>query len=141
MNLNAFARDTPGVTVEFPISNAGMASAFETILRAVRDLGFPESASHRLAVILDELCSNMIRHDDTLTDADSFAVDIRRDGNVIVFTITDPGQPFNPFEHVHAEVPEIGGHGISLVKGLSCGVEYARKDGLNVVTVRIDPVI
>ena len=141
MNLNAFTRDTPGMTAEFPISKAGMASAFETISRSVAELGFPEGASHRLAVILDELCSNMIRHDDTLTDSDSFAVDIRRDGNLITFTITDPGQPFNPFEHVHTEVPEIGGHGISLVKGLSCGVEYARKDGQNMVTVRIDPEV
>ena len=58
---------------------------------------------------------------------------------LIVFTITDPGQPFNPFEHVHAEKPEIGGHGISLVKGLSCGVEYTREDGRNKVTVRINP--
>ena len=139
MNLTALAQGAPIVAAEFPISNAGMASAFETIAATVGELGFPEAASHRLAVILDELCSNMIRHDDTLTDSDSFAIDVRRDGTLIVFTITDPGQPFNPFEHVHAEKPEIGGHGISLVKGLSCGVEYTREDGRNKVTVRINP--
>lgn len=139
MNFTTFAQGAIGMTVEFPISNAGMASAFDTISRAVRELGFSEAASHRLAVILDELCSNMIRHDDTLNEADSFAMEIGRDGNLIAFTITDPGLPFNPFEHVDTEKPEIGGHGISLVKGLSCGVDYAREAGRNKVKILIDP--
>lgn len=124
---------------EFPISNAGIAAAFDAITRETQAKGFPDGTAHRLAVILDELCSNMIRHDDTLSDQDSFALAVDRDGDRVLLTISDPGQPFDPFQHSHAELPEIGGHGISLVKGLSCGVEYTRNDGRNRVRVWVEP--
>ncbi len=126
------------MTGEFAVSNAGIAQAFDLIARAVRSFDCAEAMTHRLSVVLDEICSNMIRHDHTLTDADRFSVEVARQENLIVLTISDPGQPFNPFEFAHTEVPEIGGQGISLVKGLSSSVNYSTKDGRNKVDVRID---
>ena len=126
------------MTGEFAVSNAGIALAFDLISRAVPQLGGTDTVSHRLSVVLDELCSNMIRHDDTLPEDALFAVQLSRDGDHIVLTISDPGQPFNPFEYTHAQVPEIGGQGISLIKGLSSSVHYSRKDGRNMVSVALD---
>jgi len=137
--LSDLTRGCDPMPGEFPISNAGIASAFDAITQETQEKGFPEGTAHRLAVILDELCSNMIRHDDTLSEQDSFALAVDRDGDRVLLTISDPGQPFDPFQHSHTEVPEIGGHGISLVKGLSCGVEYTRNDGRNRVRVWVDP--
>lgn len=127
------------MTNEFPVSNAGIAAAFEMIARAIQENGLPEGVAHRISVIVDELCSNMIRHDDTLSDKDSFAVDIKREGELILLTLSDPGQPFNPFTHSHDELPEIGGHGISLIKGLSHAVDYAREAGRNLVYIQMNP--
>ena len=124
---------------EFPISNAGIAAAFEMIARSIRNFGLPDGVAHRLSVMVDELCSNMIRHDDTLSEADSFALRIERDGELVALQISDPGQAFDPFEHVHTELPEIGGHGISLIKGLSVGAEYSRQQGRNLVRIRVKP--
>lgn len=79
----------------------------------------------------------MMRHDATLTPEMMFSValEIRDDG--VTMTIRDPGLPFNPLDHRHEDQPEIGGHGISLVKGLSDAVAYEHAGGMNCLSVTI----
>ena len=128
------------MTGEFAVSNDGIAQAFDLIARSVRQLDAPETAAQRLSVVLDELCSNLIRHDDTLTSDDVFSVHMGRDGDDIVLILSDTGQPFNPFEFKHDRVPDIGGQGINLIKGLCSSVEYSRENGKNKVKVIVSSI-
>ena len=123
---------------DFPVSNAGLGAAFEFISEFIRKAGVDEGLVHRLSVILDELCANMIRHDQTLSKATNFSLGLGIEGQTVQMVVSDPGQPFNPLAFRHAETPEIGGHGISLVKGLSSGVSYAREDERNVLRIAIE---
>lgn len=125
----------------FPVSSGGLAHAFEFVRHAIVELRLNEALAHRISVILDELCSNMIRYDDTLTPETAFDVTLTRRDADLLLRISDPGQPFDPLAHQHHEIPEIGGHGISLVKGLSETIAYSREQGCNVLTMtlEIDP--
>ena len=123
---------------DFPVSNAGLGAAFEFISEFIRKSGVDEGMVHRLSVILDELCANMIRHDETLSEDTNFALEMRVEGETVHMAVSDPGQPFDPLVFRHAETPEIGGHGISLVKGLSSAVSYAREAERNVLRVSVN---
>ena len=126
------------MTKDFSVSNAGISAAFEFITQQVQSHGLNETIAHRLSVILDELCSNMIRHDSTLTEASRFTLELEPLSESVRLSISDPGIAFNPLEHQHDTMPEIGGHGISLVKGLSSDVRYERREDRNVITVVVD---
>ena len=60
----------------------------------------------------------------------------------VTLTFTDQGVPFNPLEKedpdvtLSAEKRAIGGLGIFLVKKTMDGVEYVRRDGKNILTLR-----
>ena len=123
---------------EFPVSNAGLASAFEFISMFIRESQLDEGLFHRFSVILDELCANMIRHDALLSEDTCFALDFAVVGETVEMQVSDPGTPFNPLEFQHAERPEIGGHGIDLIKGLSSAVDYQRVDDRNVLRVVVE---
>ena len=123
---------------DFPVSNTGLAAAFESISEFIRLNRLDEGLVHRFSVILDELCANMIRHDHTLTENTNFELSLSRQGRNVHMEVSDPGMPFNPLEFRHAETPEIGGHGISLVKGLSSAVGYERAGDRNILRVTVD---
>ncbi len=123
---------------DFSVSNDGISAAFEFISRAVQSQGAGETIAHRLSIIVDELCANMIRHDDSLTPDQRFELELHHEPPCAVLTIRDGGVPFDPLAFEQAERPEIGGHGIALVKGLANKMSYARIDGRNCLTVMID---
>ena len=119
----------------FAVSNAGLTAAFGFLEEQIRGSGLDSALSHRLSVILDEICANMIRHDDTLDASKSFTLDLSTNGKAVEMIISDPGQPFNPLVYRHTEQPEIGGHGITLIKGLASAVSYHRTETENRLTV------
>jgi len=123
---------------DFPVSNDGISAAFEFISRAVQSHGAGETIAHRMSIVVDELCANMIRHDETLTPAKRFELEIQHESPCAVLTIRDPGRPFDPLAFIQNEQPEIGGHGIALVKGLATKVSYQREGDRNCLTVMID---
>lgn len=122
----------------FAVSNDGIGAAFEFVRATFDQMSLHEALAHRASVIIDELCSNMIRHDATLTPATSFALHLQLLDDGLKLEISDPGQPFDPLQYRHETVPEIGGHGISLVKGLSRAVHYERTGDLNVLTIVLE---
>lgn len=123
---------------EFPVSNEGITAAFDFIAATVARLGVGETIAHRLSIVVDELCANMIRHDESLTAETNFTLCIQSVEADTVLIVRDPGKAFNPLEYLAEEVPEIGGHGINLVKGLATRISYDRIDGQNELTVAID---
>ena len=122
---------------EFALSSAGMAAAFDFIAEAVARGGRDATVAHRLSVIVDEVCANMVRHDASLTGAESFSLELTEDGAGMVLVICDPGRTFNPLEYRREARREIGGHGLELIRGLASMVRYEREGACNRLTVSI----
>ena len=122
---------------EFPASNAGLSAAFDFVAEAIAREGRDAVVAHRLSVILDEVCANLIRHDDTVTGAQRFSVELRPGPDETVLVISDPGRPFNPLETRAAPAPDPGGKGLELIRGLASSAHYERVDGLNRLTFAV----
>ena len=122
---------------EFPVSNAGISAAFDFVAEALSGVGRDPALAQRVSIIVDEVCANMIRHDDSLTEAARFTLELRPGAVETVLVICDPGRPFNPLEHRAERPAEIGGHGIELIRGLSSRVQYDRINGHNRLTVAL----
>lgn len=126
---------------EFPVSTAGLGAAFDFVAEAIGRDGPARGLAQRISVIVDEVCANMIRYDDSLTDAQRFSLELRPGADPgtgeTVLVISDPGRPFNPLEERSGPAPEIGGHGLALIRGLSSSARYERVDGLNRLTLSI----
>lgn len=123
--------------IEFALSSAGMTAAFDFIAETVARRGRDASVAHRLSVIVDEVCANVISHDRSLTEADRFSLELTEDGASMVMVICDAGQPFNPLEHRCAAPREVGGHGLELIRGLASRIDYERAGARNRLTVSI----
>ncbi|MFK7943284.1 MAG: ATP-binding protein [Paracoccaceae bacterium] len=128
-----------GVSMQgsFPVSNTGLAAASKFLAACMGQFGLGEAVTHRFSVILDEICANMIRHDPSLDESKKFTVEVTTTRDGAQLRISDPGQPFNPLDFRHAQRPEIGGHGITLVKGLANAASYERSEGMNCLTVSV----
>lgn len=104
-------------------------------------VGLSPDLTYRLTLSLDEIVSNVIRHG--YSDTDDHVVEVRlavKDG-VVTATIEDDGHPYDPRESpepdlsLPVEQRGPGGLGIYLVKQMMDSIDYARKDGKNVLTV------
>jgi sigma-B regulation protein RsbU (phosphoserine phosphatase) len=104
-----------------------------------------ESLLPALHIILDEICSNIVKH----SCASGFELDVEVLENLagVRLTFSDDGVAYDPLSHADpdttlsaAERP-IGGLGIMMVKKMSNSVSYSRVGGRNAFTVekRIGP--
>ena len=116
--------------MEFPVSNDGIRTALDELLRQADEQGISRQVAHRLAVIVDEYCSNLIRHDSSMTSDSEFSLSLSKISGGAVIEIRDQAQPFDPTLDRGALNREIGGQGIVLMKGLSASLSYeASPDG------------
>ena len=92
-----------------------------------------------LHIILDEICSNIVRH----SGASGFEVDIEiiETPPGVKMTFCDDGIAYDPLAHTDpdttlpAEARPIGGLGILMVKKMASSVNYRRAHGRNIFTV------
>ena len=92
-----------------------------------------------LHIILDEICSNIVRH----SGASGFEVDIEiiEPPLGVKMTFCDDGIAYDPLAHTDpdttlpAEARPIGGLGILMVKKMASSVNYRRAHGRNIFTV------
>jgi anti-sigma regulatory factor (Ser/Thr protein kinase) len=90
-----------------------------------------------ITLVLEELCGNVMRHG----DATFMEVQLCKDWDELVMTITDDGAPFDPTQSPEADillplekrVP--GGLGIHLVHHYTDSFVYRRENEKNVVTL------
>ena len=91
----------------------------------------------RAAIVIDEIASNIVR----CSGASTFDLACRRTASGYALVFSDEGTPFNPLTQpspdvtAAAEDRAIGGLGIFMVKQMAESVDYARRDGRNVLTV------
>lgn len=123
---------------DFPVCSAGIRAALDYLGAELGGSGAELRIAHRLSVILDELVANMIRHDPTLGPNEAFRVALTRERDAVRMALSDPGTAFDPLAFAHVDKPEIGGHGINVIKSLSRDISYRREDGRNIVEVLVD---
>ncbi|MEM7057490.1 MAG: ATP-binding protein [Pseudomonadota bacterium] len=121
----------------FCVSSAGLSRAFDFVASAIRTAGLPDSVGQRISVIIDEVCSNMIRHDTRLSETDKFMLDLTPGQTQTTLVISDTGAEFDPLINRNSERREIGGHGISIIRGLASDVSYQRKNDQNILTITL----
>lgn len=104
--------------------------------------GIPDRTIQELNLALDELVTNTITHGFTSPGDHRLELEVVCDGSGIDVTLSDDGDPFNPFDapdpDLEASLEErpIGGLGVFLVKQLMDEMRYAYEDGRNRVRLR-----
>ncbi len=120
----------------FPPTQDGIAAASSFLDECV-EMNQPLSAS--LHVILDEICSNIVKH----SGASGFEMDVEllADPAGVKLTFRDDGTPYDPLAHedpdtsLPAEERPIGGLGIMMVRKMADSMSYERSHDRNLLTI------
>ena len=130
----------------FPPAQAGIVAASEFLDEAIGKLAERNarllSLSPSLHVILDEICSNIVRH----SGASAFEIDIEAQDSPpgVKMAFIDDGVEYNPLMHADpdttlpVEERAIGGLGIMMVKKMSSSVSYHHVRGRNIFDVTVE---
>ena len=106
-----------------------------------RNIGLPELSVSEINICLDELFTNIVSYGfkDDLEHKIQFTMKV--DNNILIVSIEDDGEPFNPLEKKAVEPPsnvmtaKIGGLGIHITRELMDKIDYERKRGKNKLTI------
>ena len=129
------------LTVDAAVENIETVTAF--VMAELETLDCPVKAETQIAIAIDELFGNIARYaysPDVGKATVRFEVD--NDLPAVIITFIDHGVPFNPLEqvdpdtHASAEERQIGGLGIFLVRKTMDMVEYAYRDGRNILMIK-----
>jgi anti-sigma regulatory factor (Ser/Thr protein kinase) len=132
---------TPSLTLHLQNRIAEVARLVDAVESFGTHAGLSADLTYRLTLSLDEIVSNVIRHG--YSDTNDHVVEVRlsiRDG-VVTSVIEDDGHPYDPRESpepdlsMPVEQRGPGGLGIFLVRQMMDSIDYARRDGKNVLTV------
>jgi len=132
---------TPSLTLHLQNKIAEVARLVDAVESFGSHAGLSSDLTYRLTLSLDEIVSNVIRHG--YSDTNDHVVEVRlsiRDG-VVTSVIEDDGHPYDPRESpepdlsMPVEQRGPGGLGIFLVRQMMDSIDYARRDGKNVLTV------
>lgn len=103
------------------------------------EAGLDARGGARLAVVVEELVSNAVRHG---ADDGSITIDLTMavsDGQVLL-VLEDDGVAFDPTDDRNFRGPDPetgGGVGLALVKAWAKGFDYARENGRNRIELRL----
>lgn len=100
-----------------------------------REFGFADQWIHKIALAVDEACSNLIRHSYNSDASKEFYIDInKQDADVLVIEISDSGSSFDPMTvaapnlQQYAAQHRKGGFGVHIIRMVMDGVEYLPAD-------------
>ncbi len=94
-------------------------------------------------LVFEEMVTNVIRYGYDDEELHVVDVAVRVVDADVVMVVSDDGKPFNPLERAAPEQPhslaeaQVGGLGIMLVRKAARQMSYERRDGRNLLTVRI----
>ena len=103
-------------------------------------LSLDSETTMNLNLALEEVVSNVILYAYPQKMGENIIIKASSDDNILVFTITDKGDEFDPTKVEDADITlaaedrEIGGLGIFIVKNIMNEVTYQRLDGKNILT-------
>lgn len=106
-------------------------------------LGCPMKAQMQIDIAIDEIFSNIARYAYAPDRGDvTVRVETESDPLAVMITFIDAGIPYNPLTKedpdtkLSAEERQIGGLGIYMVKKSMDAMEYAFKDGCNMLSIK-----
>jgi anti-sigma regulatory factor (Ser/Thr protein kinase) len=105
-----------------------------------RLVGYPAKTLNQIRIVIDEICSNIVRHG-YREHAGDMTVRVGADDGIEI-EFEDSGLDYDPLGKADPDVTllaedrEIGGLGVYMVKQLMDSVEYRREDGKNILTVK-----
>jgi serine/threonine-protein kinase RsbW len=97
----------------------------------------PEETCFQLQVVLEELILNAMNYGECNPSEDAIRLSIKRQGNELLFVLSDTGKSFNPLEAPEPDLTgdvltrQVGGLGIHLVRNLVHSLRYERREGRN----------
>ncbi len=111
--------------------------------RYLEERGYSSKAQAKLAVIIDEIVSNVAKfaYGPSMGDV-TIRLSTEQDGRVVEIAVIDEGAAFNPLDAPQVDSAaavanrKIGGQGIFLVRSFADEVEYEREDGKNILRIR-----
>lgn len=127
----------PPVVLEMPNRIAVLPVLSAALEGALAEEGVAASVRADIALVLEEVLSNTVRHGYPDGRRDTIRVEARREGERLHLLFDDGGTAWNPLEHALPDVDaelgerEIGGLGILLVRELSESAHYQRIEGRN----------
>jgi serine phosphatase RsbU (regulator of sigma subunit)/anti-sigma regulatory factor (Ser/Thr protein kinase) len=133
----------PPIELEMPNRLAVLPVLSAALDGALADEAVPEPVRKDIALVLEEVLSNTVRHGYGEGQRDIIRLTARRDGDRLYLRFDDGAMAWNPLEHelpdLDAEIEdrEVGGLGVLLVRELSESAQYQRVEGRN----RLDLVI
>ncbi len=107
----------------------------EFVGEAAKDFGFSDEEISKIALAVDEACTNVIKHAYRFDPTKSITVTIKRDDALFEVDILDTGKQFNPADIHPPDMKEYlshfrrGGLGVYLMKSLMDRVEYNIEPG------------
>ena len=105
-------------------------------------LSLDSETTMNLNIALEEVVINVILYAYPQKMGENIIIKASSDNNILVFTITDKGDEFDPTKVEDADITlaaedrEIGGLGIFIVKNIMNEVTYQRLDGKNILTLK-----
>ena len=132
---------TPSLTLHLQNKIAEVARLVDAVESFGTHAGLSPDLTYRLTLSLDEIVSNVIRHG--YSDTNDHVVEVRLSvhNGVVTSVIEDDGHPYDPRESpepdlsMPVEQRGPGGLGIFLVRQMMDSIDYARRDGRNILTV------
>lgn len=124
------------MTIKFDPIAGRTDEIIEAVMQSTEVQGVPE-LDYTLRLVTEELVANVVNY----STSDDITIDVEREGDVLRLRFSDHGVPFNPLERenpditLDADVREIGGLGIFLVKELMDKVSYQYDNERNVLTL------
>lgn len=111
----------------------------EFVSAAAREFGFTDEETSKIALAIDEACTNVIKHAYNFDPAKEITIDVNRGNGKFEVQISDNGKQFDPGGISSPDMKEYlshfkrGGLGVYLMKSLMDKVEYNITPGSNQV--------
>ena len=116
--------------------------ANEATSRWLADNHAPPAADYLANLAIEEFVTNCIKYGFNDSNEHVIDIELRLSPDELVLIVTDDGNPFNPLKcpepdiNLPVEERPIGGLGIFMLRKMFDGMDYAREDGKNRVTLR-----
>ncbi len=99
--------------------------------------GFNERDSDKIALAVDEACTNLIRYSFNMDNNQKIKISIDKDDKFFIVNIFDSGKPFNPLNIPKPNIKEYllkykkGGLGIFIIRSVMDEIEYVPSNNRN----------
>jgi serine/threonine-protein kinase RsbW len=120
----------PAATLTIKSRTEKLALVREFVSDSARRFGFDEEVTNKIALAVDEACTNVIKHSYKFATDKEITVNISTANGAFEITIMDEGLSFDPQTIPHPDMKEYlsqyrrGGLGMHLMRSLVDKVEY-----------------